>query len=116
VTNDCLFCRIVAKEIPAAVVYENDATLAFRDIAPKAPVHVLVVPKAHHADVGELAGADPALAGELLVSAGAVAEQEGLAGDGYRLIFNTGPHSGQEVAHVHVHILGGAPLGPMVCR
>jgi histidine triad (HIT) family protein len=116
VTNDCLFCRIVAKEIPATVVHETEATLAFRDIGPKAPVHVLVITKEHHANVGELAAADPVLAGELLASAGTVAEQEGLAGDGYRLIFNTGPHSGQEVAHVHLHVLGGAPLGPMLCR
>jgi histidine triad (HIT) family protein len=115
VSDDCLFCRIVAKEIPATVVHETDTTLAFRDIGPKAPVHVLVIPKAHHADVGALAAADPALAGALLEAAGTVAQREGLT-EGYRLIFNTGPHSGQEVAHVHVHVLGGAPLGPMLCR
>jgi histidine triad (HIT) family protein len=116
VSDDCLFCRIVAKEIPATVVHETDTTLAFRDIGPKAPVHVLVIPKAHHANIGDLAAADPALAGALLAAAGTVAELEGLTGDGYRLIFNTGPHGGQEVAHVHVHVLGGAPLGPMLAR
>jgi histidine triad (HIT) family protein len=115
VSDDCLFCRIVAKEIPATVVHESETTLAFRDIGPKAPVHVLVIPKAHFADVGALAAADPALAGAVLEAAGTVAELEGLT-DGYRLIFNTGPHGGQEVAHVHVHVLGGAPLGPMLCR
>jgi len=116
VSNDCLFCRIVAKEIPASVVHETDQTLAFRDIAPKAPVHVLVITKEHHTDVGALAVADPALAGILLAAAGTVAELEGLAGDGYRLIFNTGPDSGQEVPHVHVHVFGGQPLGPMLAR
>lgn len=114
-SDDCLFCRIVAKEIPATVVYETDATLAFRDISPKAPVHVLVIPKAHHATVTALGAADPALAGQVVAAAGAVAELEGL-GDGYRLIANTGAHGGQEVDHVHFHVVGGAPLGPMLCR
>lgn len=115
-SDDCLFCRIVAKEIPATVVHETDTTLAFRDIGPKAPVHVLVIPKAHYANVGELAAADPVLAGQVLATAGIVAELEGLTGDGYRLIFNAGPHGGQEVDHVHAHVLGGAPLGPMLAR
>jgi len=116
VSDTCLFCRIVAKEIPATVVHETDATLAFRDIGPKAPVHVLVIPKEHHANVGELASADPALAGAVLVAAGEVAVAEGLTGDGYRVIFNTGAHGGQEVDHVHAHVVGGAPLGPMLSR
>jgi len=116
VSDTCLFCRIVAGEIPATVVHETGTTLAFRDIGPKAPVHVLVIPKAHHANVGELAEADPALAGAVLAAAGAVAKAEGLTGDGYRIIFNTGPHSGQEVDHAHAHVLGGAPLGPMLCQ
>jgi histidine triad (HIT) family protein len=112
--DKCLFCRIVGKEIPATVVYETDTTLAFRDIGPKAPVHVLVISKEHYPNVGELAAVDPALAGALLATAGAVAAAEGLAGDGYRVIFNTGPHGGQEVDHVHAHLVGGAPLGPML--
>jgi histidine triad (HIT) family protein len=116
VSDDCLFCRIVAKEIPATVVYETDAILAFRDIGPKAPVHVLVIPKAHHASVGELTATDPALAGAVLAAAATVAELEGLTGNGFRLIVNTGPHGGQEVDHVHVHVVGGAPLGPMLAR
>jgi histidine triad (HIT) family protein len=116
VSKDCLFCRIVAKEIPADLVHETDTTLAFRDIGPKAPVHVLVVPKAHHRTVGELANHDPVLAGQVLASAVAVAEREGLVDDGYRLIVNTGAHGGQEVDHVHVHVVGGAPLGPMLSR
>lgn len=113
-STDCLFCRIVAGEIPADVVYESANTLAFRDISPKAPVHVLVITKAHHEDVASLAQAEPGLAGELLAAAGAVAEAEGLLTDGYRLIFNTGRNGGQEVFHVHAHVLGGKPLGPMI--
>jgi histidine triad (HIT) family protein len=114
VVTDCLFCRIVAGEISADVVYETDSTLAFRDIAPKAPVHVLVITKAHYPDVAALAGADPALAGEVLVAAAAVAKAAGLGADGYRTIFNTGAHGGQVVFHVHAHVVGGASLGRMV--
>jgi histidine triad (HIT) family protein len=116
VSDDCLFCRIVAKEIPATVVHETDSTLAFRDIGPKAPVHVLVIPKAHHANVGELTAVDPGLAGAVLAAAATVAELEGLTSHGYRVIFNTGAHGGQEVDHVHAHVVGGAPLGPMLSR
>ncbi|MHA6759856.1 HIT domain-containing protein [Streptacidiphilus sp. PAMC 29251] len=108
---DCLFCRIVAGEIPATVVRETPTTLAFRDIAPQAPTHVLVVPKAHHPNAVALADADPALAGALLAEAGRVAEDEKVAesvgGAGYRLIFNTGAGAGQTVFHAHVHVLGG---------
>jgi histidine triad (HIT) family protein len=113
--TDCLFCRIVAGEIPADVVHETDTTLAFRDIGPKAPVHILVVPKAHHPDVASLAEADPTLAGEILATAAAVAKAAGVTADGYRTIFNSGRNAGQEVFHVHAHVLGGRPLGPMLC-
>ncbi|WP_433619465.1 HIT domain-containing protein [Dactylosporangium sp. CA-139114] len=116
VTIDCLFCRIVAGEIPATVVHESATTLAFRDIDPKAPVHVLVIPKAHHTDVSALAGADPGLAGEVLATVAAVVAAEGVAASGYRLIFNSGADGGQEVFHAHGHILAGAPIGPMVSR
>ena len=105
--NDCLFCRIVAGEIPATVVHETDTTLAFRDIGPKAPVHVLVIPKDHHTDVVALARADPKAAADVLAAAAAVAEAEGLRADGFRLIFNTGAYGGQEVDHVHAHVVGG---------
>jgi histidine triad (HIT) family protein len=115
VDNDCLFCRIVAGEIPATVVHETATTLAFRDIDPKAPVHVLVIPKAHHRDVLALA-TDPQAAADVLAAAAAVAAAEGLTGNGFRLIFNTGSHGGQEVFHVHAHVVGGRPLGPMVAR
>ncbi|MBB5869933.1 histidine triad (HIT) family protein [Allocatelliglobosispora scoriae] len=114
--TDCLFCRIVAGEIPSTVVHETATTLAFRDIRPQASSHVLVIPKAHYADVAELAVADPGLAGEVLAAVAAVAEAEGLLKGGFRTIFNTGEHGGQEVAHVHAHVVGGAPLGPMLAR
>ncbi|BAL86399.1 hypothetical protein AMIS_11790 [Actinoplanes missouriensis 431] len=110
--NSCLFCRIVSGEIPATVVHRTETTVAFRDIDPKAPTHVLVIPVAHHADVVALA-ADPSAAADVLATAAAVAEKEGLTG-GFRLIFNTGRDSGQEVFHVHAHVLGGTPLGPML--
>jgi histidine triad (HIT) family protein len=116
VTSDCLFCRIVAGEIPATIVQETETTLAFRDIGPKAPVHVLVIPKEHYADVATLGRDDPTLAGQVLATAAEVAEAEGLVADGFRLMFNTGRFGGQEVFHVHAHLLGGAPLGPMLAR
>jgi histidine triad (HIT) family protein len=114
VTNDCLFCRIVAGEIPTTPVHETETTLAFRDINPQAPTHVLVIPKAHHADAAELAQADPELAGQVLAAAAAVADAEGLLLDGFRIIFNTGRYAGQEVFHAHAHVLGGRSLGPML--
>ena len=114
--SDCLFCRMVAGEITPDVVRETDRTLAFRDINPQAPTHVLVVPKAHHATLGALAGADPELTAELVAAAHAVAVQEGLATaeapePGYRLVANSGPQAGQTVHHVHLHVLGGRGLG-----
>ncbi len=113
--SDCLFCRIVAGEIPADVVHETDRTLAFRDVNPQAPVHVLVIPKDHHATAGLLVGADPQLLAEVVAAAHAVAVQEGLATEeapepGYRLVANSGPAAGQTVHHLHLHVLGGRDL------
>jgi histidine triad (HIT) family protein len=108
VTDDCLFCKIVAGEIPAEIVYETDSTVAFRDINPQAPTHVLVITRAHHPTAAALAEVDPVLAGEVIRAAGAVAQAAGL--DDYRLVFNTGPGAGQSVFHVHGHLLGGRPL------
>lgn len=107
---DCLFCKIVAGEIPAEIVYETDRTLAFRDVNPQAPTHVLVVPREHHRDAAALAAADQGLADEVLKTAHAVASQEGVAESGYRLVFNTGPEAGQTVFHVHGHVIGGRGL------
>ena len=109
--NDCLFCKIVSGDVPAKVVRETEHTVAFRDINPQAPTHVLVIPKAHHANAGSLAAADPALTALLLAEARTVAEEEGVAESGYRIVFNTGPEAGQTVFHVHAHVLGGRGLG-----
>jgi histidine triad (HIT) family protein len=102
-----LFCKIVAKEIPADLVHETDRVLAFRDINPQAPTHVLVITKAHHADAAALAEADDGLADEVIKVAHAIAVREEIAEPGYRLVFNTGPAAGQTVFHVHCHLLGG---------
>lgn len=108
-TDGCLFCRIVAGDIPAEIVHRTADSIAFRDIAPQAPVHVLVIPRAHHADISALTAADPALAGRLLADVAAVAAAEGV-GEAYRLVFNTGAGAGQSVFHVHGHVLGGRAL------
>lgn len=108
--TDCLFCAIASGDIPADVVYSDDAVVAFRDINPQAPVHVLVIPRAHHANVAEIAAADPALAGLLLAAAGEVAAQQGIVDSGYRIVLNTGEGAGQSVFHVHAHVLGGRDL------
>ncbi len=106
---DCLFCRIVAGQLPADVVHETGRTLAFRDVSPQAPVHVLVIPRDHHADAAAVSDADPSLLAEVLSAAVAVARQESLTG-GYRLAVNTGDDGGQTVHHLHVHVLGGRAL------
>jgi histidine triad (HIT) family protein len=108
--TDCLFCRVVSGEVPAEVVHETEHTLAFRDITPQAPTHVLVVPRVHLADVEALVEQEPELAGQLLGAAVAVARQEGLTG-GHRLVVNTRGDGGQTVFHLHVHVLGGRGLG-----
>jgi histidine triad (HIT) family protein len=108
----CIFCLIIGGKIPATVVRDTERALAFRDINPQAPTHVLVIPKTHaYPNAVELAAGDPALAAELLREAGGVAAAEGLAEDGYRIVFNTGDHAGQTVYHVHLHVLGGDALG-----
>ena len=108
----CIFCLILSGKIPATVVRETERTFAFRDIAPQAPTHVLVIPRTHaYPNAAELAAGDPALAAELLREGAEVAAAEGLTGDGYRLVFNTGDHAGQTVYHVHLHVLGGDALG-----
>ncbi len=108
----CIFCLIISGKIPSTVVRETERTFAFRDIAPQAPTHVLVIPKTHaYPNAAALGAGDPELAAELLREAGEVAAAEGLTGDGYRIVFNTGDHAGQTVYHVHLHLLGGEPLG-----
>lgn len=106
---DCLFCSIVAGDIPADIVLSNEHVVAFRDISPQAPVHVLVIPREHHENVGELATNAPQTTAQLLQAAKEVAAAEGI-GDAYRLVFNTGADAGQSVFHVHGHVLGGRDL------
>ncbi|MFF2424847.1 histidine triad nucleotide-binding protein [Streptomyces mirabilis] len=103
--DDCLFCKIVAGHVPANVVRETDTTVAFRDINPQAPTHILVIPKVHHPDVASLAAAEPAIAADLLRETGEVASEEKL--ESYRIVFNTGGGAGQTVFHAHAHLLGG---------
>ena len=105
-----LFERIIAREIPAEIVHEDDRCIAFRDIPPQAPTHVLVVPRKPIPGVGSAGREDEAVLGHLLLVAAEVARREGLS-DGYRLVVNNGPHAGQSVDHIHVHLLGGKPMG-----
>ncbi|MEE9472332.1 MAG: histidine triad nucleotide-binding protein [Gemmatimonadota bacterium] len=107
VSDDCLFCRIVRGDIPADVVAEGESWVAFRDIQPQAPVHVLVIPRRHVDSVGELKDGDSDLAGELLIAAAEVARLEGVGESGYRVVTNVGERAGQSVFHLHVHVLGG---------
>lgn len=109
--SDCLFCRIVAGDIPAEIIARSDRAIAFRDIEPQAPVHVLVIPVEHYDDVPSVADADPALAGEMLGLAAEVARLEGVDGSGHRIVANTGREGGQSVSHAHMHVLGGRGLG-----
>lgn len=111
--TDCVFCAIVAGTIPSTKVLETERVLAFRDLAPHAPTHVLVIPTEHHQDLEALALADPAYLGEVFAVAAQVARQEGLTG-GYRVLTNTGDDAGQTVHHLHVHVLGGRNLGALV--
>jgi histidine triad (HIT) family protein len=106
---DCLFCRIVSGEVPATLVRDSATTVAFRDINPQAPVHVLVIPKTHVPNVGELAASEPQLLADVLRETVEVARAEGIA-DGYRVVFNTGAGAGQTVFHVHAHVLGGRSM------
>jgi histidine triad (HIT) family protein len=109
--SDCLFCRISAGDIPADIVARSESAIAFRDIQPQAPVHILVIPTEHFADVPSVAESDPSLASEMLALAAQVARQEGVADSGHRLVANTGLEGGQSVGHAHLHVLGGRPLG-----
>jgi histidine triad (HIT) family protein len=107
VSDDCLFCRIVRGDIPADVVAEGDAWIAFRDIQPQAPVHVLVIPRDHVDSVGALEADATTLGGELLLAAAEVARIEGVDESGYRVVTNVGERAGQSVFHLHMHVLGG---------
>ncbi|MBN1681539.1 MAG: histidine triad nucleotide-binding protein [Anaerolineae bacterium] len=103
----CTFCQIIERKIPADIIYEDEYVVAFRDKNPMAPVHVLIIPREHIAGPLAFDGENSELAGRLIAAAAAVARQEGLADDGYRLVMNQGRHGGQSVFHVHLHVLGG---------
>ena len=108
--GDTIFGKIVRREIPATIVYETDTVLAFRDISPAAPSHVLVIPKRPIVSVAHATKADAQLIGELMLAAAEVARQEGIAEGGYRIVTNIGQHGGQTVFHLHLHVLGGRPM------
>jgi histidine triad (HIT) family protein len=111
--DDCIFCKILAGEIPSKKVYETDNTYAFDDINPKAPVHVLIIPRKHIPTFNDLDAQDAGLVGEMVLAAVQIAKMKGIESSGYRALFNTNRDSGQEVFHIHLHVLGGHPLGPM---
>ena len=107
---DCLFCKVIAGDIPATIVFQDDRVVAFRDINPQAPMHVLVVPRRHIATLNDLTAEDDALVGELTRRAAAIAREHGHADRGYRTVFNCNAGAGQTVFHIHMHVLGGRPL------
>jgi histidine triad (HIT) family protein len=108
--TDCIFCRIGSKQIPARVVLEDDQVFAFDDLNPKAPVHVLVIPKRHIGALKDVQQEDQALLGRLLAAANQVAQKKGIEESGYRVVANTGIDGGQTVFHLHLHVLGGRPM------
>ncbi len=107
---DCLFCKIIERQIPSSIVYEDDRIIAFNDIAPQAPTHVLIVPKRHISTLNDVGVEDEQLVGELVRRAAAIAKEKGFSDHGYRTLFNTNRGAGQTVFHIHLHLLGGRPL------
>ena len=107
---DCLFCKIIAREIPASIVYEDDRVLAFTDINPQAPTHLLVVPKQHIASLNDLSADDDQSVGEVVRRAAAIAKERGISAGGFRTVFNTNRDAGQTVFHIHLHLLAGRPM------
>jgi histidine triad (HIT) family protein len=108
--DDCLFCKIVNRQVPGSIVYEDDRVLAFNDINPQAPTHVLIVPKRHIASLNDIGVEDDQIVGELVRRAAALARDRGISGSGFRTVFNTNREAGQTVFHIHLHLLGGRPM------
>ena len=106
----CLFCKVVNKEVPAKILFEDDDLLAFHDIKPGAPTHALVIPKRHIASLNDVGPDEAPLLGKIVAAARRVAEETGIAQTGYRVVFNTGAHAGQTVFHIHMHVLGGRAM------
>ncbi|MDO5555326.1 MAG: histidine triad nucleotide-binding protein [Clostridia bacterium] len=113
--EDCIFCKIIKKEIPSKIVYEDEEIIAFRDIKPVTPVHVLVIPKKHIESLLDLKEEDEKLIGKIYTVINKIARQEGIAEKGFRVIVNCGEDGGQEVKHLHYHLLGGRKLGIKIC-
>ena len=109
--TDCIFCKIAAGAIPASIVYQTDDVVAFRDLNPQAPTHILVIPKKHIATTNDIAVADVALIGNMHLAAKHVAKEEGIADSGYRTVMNCNRGAGQTVFHIHLHVLGGRAMG-----
>lgn len=109
--EDCLFCKIVAREVKADVIREGERVVAFRDVRPRAPTHVLIIPKAHVKDVSQVGEVHGPMLAEALAVAGEIAAADGIAESGYRVVANVGPNAGQSVFHLHFHLLGGRPMG-----
>ena len=108
---DCLFCRISTGEIPASIVYQDEQMVAFKDITPQAPTHILVIPRRHIATLNDLVPEDDGLVGEMTRRAAAIAKEQGLADRGYRVLFNCNAEAGQTVFHIHMHLVGGRRMG-----
>ncbi|MDP2875933.1 MAG: histidine triad nucleotide-binding protein [Holophaga sp.] len=108
---NCIFCKIASKQIPSTLLYEDDLVVAFKDIAPQVPVHVLIVPKAHVSGLDGLREEHKALIGQITLVGQKLARDLGVAESGYRMVVNSGPDAGQTVFHLHFHLLGGAPMG-----
>ena len=113
--SECIFCKIINKEIPSQVVFEDEQVLAFKDINPVAPVHLLVIPKKHRESLNDIDVADEALLGHILVVAKKLAQESGIADSGYRVVNNCGDDGGQVVKHLQFHVIGGQPLGVKIC-
>ncbi len=114
--NDCIFCKIAAGIIPSDFVYESDDVVAFADISPQAPVHILIIPRKHYATTIDMAYEAPDLYGAMMKAAADIARKKGIDKSGFRLILNTNADGGQEVFHVHMHLMGGEPIGPLRAR
>jgi histidine triad (HIT) family protein len=108
--SNCIFCNIAEHKTPADILYEDDEVMVFRDINPQAPVHLLTIPKKHIAKISEMEAEDQQLVGKIIYIAKQVAQEQGISESGYRMVFNNGRHGGQDVHHIHLHLLGGRPM------
>ena len=114
--EETIFSKIIRREIPADILYQDDLVTAFRDIAPKAPTHILIIPNHLIATANDVKASDEAALGRMVTVAAKLAAEAGIAEDGYRIIMNCNRHGGQEVYHIHMHLVGGEPLGPILCQ